>query len=402
MKHHHKASLNTAPRPPHTDGAYKIPALSALSEMTASLSSDNNVEDLLGRFLSTMIRLAGADAGAVRVITADGAHLRLVGALGLPPEVVEKERYVALGCGICGKATREHSIESSSDEVCRENTALGYFGDRCKNVVAVPLRHKGKVMGVYNLFMASGHKVPADISLLFSSISEHLGMALENARLTRENMRITLMNERQMLANEIHDSLAQTLAYMKMRVAMLREALSSDDETLSAKYLNDVDDAVESAYSGLRELIGQFRYRMDPRGLLPALEDIIRSFCDTSGVTIDFANCTRDMNLTPDQEVQVFHIVQEALVNICKHAHARQVKLVMEARDGRYVITIDDDGIGLRTGQGRPDGLHFGMNIMRERAQRIGGQIAISNGAGQGTRVRLEFPAADSRKEGVA
>ncbi len=394
---------STLAKPSHSYGIYKIPALNALSEITASLSSDSNIEALLERFLSTMIRLAGANAGAVRILTSDGSHLRMVGSIGLPQEVVDREQFVPMDCGICGQATREQSTQSDNNShTCKENTDLSYFGDGCQNVIAVPLRHKGKVMGVYNLFMPSKDVIPDELSLLFSSISEHLGIALENARLTRENMRISLMNERQMLANEIHDSLAQTIAYMKMRVTLLRDALLANDKNLSSKYLNDVDDAVDSAYSGLRELLGQFRYRMDPRGLIPALQDVIKNFCEKSGADIDFVNFTQDLNLSPDQEVQVFHIVQEALVNICKHAHAHRIHLTMSQNEGQYIVTVEDDGIGLASSNNSQNGLHFGLSIMRERAQKLSGDITIDSQVGVGTRMELKFPITPSRKDNKA
>jgi two-component system nitrate/nitrite sensor histidine kinase NarX len=379
-------------------GGYKIPALRALSEITASLSTDSDLEDLLERFLSTMVRLAGAIGGAVRVVTSDGAHLRLVGAIGLPQEVIEREQYVPLECGICGQAARTHTIESAETSVCREHTALAYFGDACSRIIAIPLRNKGRIMGVYNLFLASEYPVPEDITLLFSSISEHLGMALENARLTRENTRITLMNERQMLANEIHDSLAQTLAYMKMRLAFLNDAIRSGDDPLAKKYLSDVDDAMESAYLRLRELLTQFRHRMDPRGLIPALQDVIDNFSRQTGIEVEFANLAPDMNLTPDQEVQVFHIVQEALANVSKHARARHVRIIVAMAADHYVVTMEDDGIGLSETRQTGFGMHFGMNIMRERAERLGGAVEIASRAGEGTRLELRFPAASQRR----
>ena len=393
MKHAH--SHTHAAKPTREVGGYKIPALRVLSEIAANLSNDTDLEQLLERFLTTMIKLAGAKAGAVRVLTADGSHLRLVGAIGLPADVLEREQLTALECGVCGMAARDHTVQSShAPHVCKEKTALSFFGEACKNVIAVPLQHKGKVMGVYNLFMASDKPIPEDVSLLFYSISEHLGMALENVRLTRENMRVTLTNERQMLANEIHDSLAQTLAYMKMRLALLSDAMRSHDDVLAGKYLSDVDDAMESAYSGLRELLAQFRQRMDPRGLLPALEDLMDGFRKKTDIAIDFANSARDINLTPDQEVQVFHIVQEALNNIYKHSHARHVRLSIEKSEGDYIVTVDDDGIGLESNDDSPGGMHFGLNIMRERAHRLTGDITMDNRVGEGTRVQLKFPAA--------
>ena len=372
---------------------YKIPAMRAFSEIATSLSSDADLEHLLDRFLQTMIRLAGASGGAVRVLTADGAHMRMVGAIGLPQEVIDREYLVPIGCGVCGRAAHEIGIQSEvASQVCHETTALDFFGSSCKEVIAVPLRHKGKVMGVYNLFMPDDRPIPEEISLLFLSISEHLGMALENARLTRENLRISIMDERQMLANEIHDSLAQTLAYMKMRLALLNEAIHDGDKPNTQKYLAQVDDAMETAYSGLRDLLNQFRQKMDPRGLLPALEDVIQNFHNRTGVEVIFANRVNDIDLTPDQEVQVFYIVQEALANIAKHSHARNVRIGVELVEGKYAVTVQDDGIGLNGHDAGP-GMHLGLNIMRERAQRLGGEIIFESHIGKGMRVYLEFPA---------
>ena len=180
---------------PPDSGNVSIPALRVLSEITTSLSTDANVEQLLGRFLSTMIRLAGAQAGAVRVITDDRTHLRLIGSVGLPPGLVEHENIVSVDCGVCGKAAREVTVSSWNNVAfCKRQANDAYFSDNCNTVVAVPLMHKNQVMGVYNLFLEEGKTVPEDVRLLFRSISEHLGIALENARLTRENMRISLMN----------------------------------------------------------------------------------------------------------------------------------------------------------------------------------------------------------------
>ena len=382
---------------------YKIPAMLAFSEIATSLSSDADLEQLLERFLQTMIRLAGASGGAVRVLTADGTHMRMVGAIGLPQEVIEREYLVPAGCGVCGRAARDVGIKTDeASHVCHDIMELDYFGNRCKFVIAVPLRHKGKVMGVYNLFMPDDRAIPEEVSLLFLSISEHLGIALENARLTRENLRITLMDERQMLANEIHDSLAQTLAYMKMRLALLREAIQGEEEVNTEKYLGQVDDAMETAYSGLRELLTQFRQKMDSRGLIPALEDVIQHFHGRTGVEVEFVNKIHDLNLTPDQEVQVFHIVQEALANIGKHSHAMHVKVGMELHLGNYRVTVEDNGIGLKASKDSGPGMHLGMNIMRERAQRLGGEISFENRVGVGMRVILQFPATVYRKVTVS
>jgi two-component system nitrate/nitrite sensor histidine kinase NarX len=394
-----------SPAAPRRDDAEVegLPLVEVLAEVASSLSSDTNVEQMLGRFLEIMVRLAKAQAGAVRVLTSDGGHLRLVGAIGLSPGLVEKERYVPLECGICGRAILNQATERQNVlSVCQKQVRHLYFAQACRQVYAIPLRHKGKVLGVYNLFMEDEMPMSRDVSYLFNSISEHLGMALENARLTRENMRISLMNERTMLANQIHDSLAQTLAYAKMRLTVLNEAMAGDDRERANRYLGDVEEAVDMAYSELRNLITQFRDRIDPRGLVPALQEMVESFRKKANADVDFLNVAQDVVLTPDQEIQVFHIIQEALYNVSKHSRARHVVVTLDLRDDEYVVNVADDGVGLTGGGNANVGRSFGLTIMRERAAKLNGKLTIESRPAGGTIVRLAFPALLPGQESAA
>jgi two-component system nitrate/nitrite sensor histidine kinase NarX len=224
------------------------------------------------------------------------------------------------------------------------------------------------------------------------------------------------MNERQMMAAEVHDSLAQTLAYMKMRMALLQDALrdrgdasgadsaANDGDDEVGKYAGDVSQALDEAYSQLRELLSQFRNRMDPLGLQPALTRLADGFHDRTGIELEYHNRVSDLRLTVDQEAQVFFIVQEALANVGRHSGATHAHLTLEGAGDHYLVTIDDNGCG---GQGffaianRTGGFeehphlrdHFGLSIMRERARLIGGRVEVANLPAGGFRVRLTFPA---------
>lgn len=372
-------------------GHYKVPALLALSEVASSLSTDADIDALLGRYLSTMMRIAGATAGSVRVLTADGDHLRLVGALGLPPELLEREHIVSLRCGACGDAVlRDAEVHSVALERCAETMRQPFFHDYAE-LYAVPLRHRGTAVGVFNLFLRAGAVIPEEVRALFGAIGEHLGMALENARLSRENTRITLMAERQMLAGQVHDSLAQTLAYARMRAGALQRARDEGKMALEERHLAELQTALDAAYAELRGLIGQFRQPINPRGLLAALRDAIEAFRGRAGTQIEFEDRVLDLDLTPEQELQVFHIVQEALANIERHADADHARIVIDRTAGRYSVLIEDDGAGFDGGRDAAPG-HFGLLIMRERAAKLGGELRFEPCPnGRGTRILLSF-----------
>ena len=390
----------------HPAGTDGVRALAILSEIVASLAAEDPPESLLNRFLGTIVRLSGASGGAVRILTPDNECMRLVGAIGLPREVCEQEHTVGADCGICGAAQHKDRVEWTNDlRGCADSTTCSYFGTECRRVLAVPVGIKGKTLGVYTLFLDTDREVRGDMSQLLHLTGELLGLALENSRLTQENLRTSLMNERQMMANEIHDSLAQTLHFIKMRISALEDAIGQKDEVRPPKYVAEIGEAVGTAYSSLRQLLTHFRNRMDPQGLVHALQETAVQFHARTGIVLEFANSAPDLDLAPDQEVQVFHIVQEALTNIGKHSQqARHARLKLDRRDGRYEITVEDDGGGLRGH--RPDALResgnidsFGINIMRERAKHLGGTVEIDSLAGRGTRVRLHFPATGIRRE---
>jgi len=388
-------------------GSDGVSALRVLSEITASLAADDPAETTLHRFLGTIVKLAGASAGAVRMLTPDHHCMRLVGVVGLPVEVQEQEHTVKGDCGICGAAARDKRVYWTNDvQLCSELTACDYFGEGCRRILAVPVQYKGEVLGIYNLFLEADHEIAPAVLPLLRVIGELLGLALENARLTRENLRASLMNERQMLANEMHDSLAQSLHYMKMRMSLLRQAVRQHDEVGASRYIADVDDTLGTAYSSLRELLTHFRNRMDAQGLLHALRETVNGFYDKTGIVLDFINHAPDLVLPIEQELQVFHIVQEALANIGKHSRAGHARLILTEQNGRYAITIEDDGTGLggkpckntKARGAKGETAHFGMNIMQERTKHLGGEIHFEDLAGQGTRMRLTFPAATQRR----
>jgi two-component system nitrate/nitrite sensor histidine kinase NarX len=371
-----------------------------LSEIAASLSAEPDLEALLTRFLGKIVELCGAAAGAARVLSDDGRSLRLVGAVGLPAELLQREASVRLDCGICGDAARTDNVALATDVgTCALRSRSDYFGRTCTGLLAVPLTHRGRMLGVYNVFLARGDRLPDATMSLLQSVGELLGLALENARLARAGLRASIAQERQLMANEVHDSLAQNLYYMKMRMSLLAKALAEHDVARAQKYVDDVNDAVSTAYGGLRELLAHFRSRLDPEGLVPALAAIAAAYHDKTGIRLAFENDAPALCLSVDQELQVFHIVNEALSNASRHAGAKHVRLVLRTDDGHCDVCVEDDGRGIvprRAGDADAggDGAHLGIGIMRERASQIGGDLRIEQRAGQGTRVRLRFPLA--------
>ncbi len=354
-------------------------------------SSSGEIAVLLEGFLDTIIRSVGANAGAVRVFSPDGSELLIAGAVGLPPELHECEGHVQMGCGVCGKAVQEGELYSSDAADCARLSGSQFFRVGCRRVVAMPLEFRGSRIGVFNLFFDSEREIVDDAASKLHTFAVLIGISLENAKLARENRRMSLMAERQAIANEIHDSLAQTLAFGRMRMTVLQEAVLKQDNALAQKCIDDVNEALDGGKKSVRELITHFRCQMDPLGLRHALQVLATEFSARCGIKMEYSNPVVDFSMPLEHELQVFHIVREVLANIAAHSGASCASLVVSRHNGRYVFTIVDNGAGMSGGD-MPDG-HYGLTIMRERARRIGAEIEVESVKGSGTRVQLSLAA---------
>ncbi len=357
------------------------------------------IEAAVGPMLEAVVRMAGAAAGAVRIVATDGIHLDPGVAVGLPANLARTGAgAIDYWCDRCTAPDRSDAACANARRyAARVRLSTELSGPVCRHVVAVPLRFEGEAIGTLDLLYETAADLPARTMPLLDATGELIGVAIANARHTRENLRASLMRERQSMANEVHDSLAQGLTYMRMRMSLLRDAVLAGDGPAAVKYSGDVDEALTHSHRRLRELITYFRSRMDPRGLRWALAEAAESFPDRTGIALSFDSAVSDPQLPVEREIEIFHIVQEALANVSRHANAGHVRMTLDRIAGGYEITVEDDGIGIPDGAVREDLAdtgHFGIAIMSERARRLGGELAIESAEGSGARVRLRFPAA--------
>lgn len=359
-------------------------------------------QSMLDAFLVTVVRLAGARAGAVRALTPDGDQLRLAAAWGLPDEVLAREALIG-PCGVCGEALRGEGVRVADHPArCGRLAVDNFFEQVCTGTVALPLEYKGRSVGVFTLFFDGVHSLRAEVIHLLRPVGQLFGLALENARLERENLQSSLVHERQTLAGELHDSLAQSLTFVRMRMPLLQDAISRQETGRALKYCQDVNDELGSANRRVRELITHFRAGMDAQGLHRALEQIADTFYERTGIALDFDCSMPELRLAADVEVQMFHILQEALANVRRHSGARRARLRVERDGGEVVFSVADDGCGFALQAPAGPGASrssFGLDIMRERAQAIGARVSFEDAPGGGALVTVRVAAGESAGE---
>lgn len=365
--------------------------LELLYAITRTLSEKPPTEQTLREVLATLCAAFGARAASIRTAASDDPG---------PGFVVAT---VDAGAGTDLVASLHEARE----------TTLGEAGDFA--VWVQRLREGGEEVGSLALALRPARELAGWERSMLESVAQHVGAALANARRLQDEQRLGLYRERAVIARELHDSLAQSLSYMKIQVArMAAEQAAGRD---AGRVLAELRTGLNSAYRQLRELLTTFRLRIGDQGFGGSLQATVDEFASRAGVAIALRNGIPDAALSAAEQIHVLQIVREALANVLHHAKARRVEVELSIDTGRAVrVRIDDDGIGMRTvkssaatvapghaaparsvGEGDGDDRgrhHHGLGIMRDRAGTLGGTVVFAERPGGGTRVELVFVAA--------
>lgn len=372
----------------------KTQSLDILYATATRLSQPGSFEQVLEGFLDTLIELMHARAASVRVATGDG-YTRLIASRGLASNVVERDRLMPVGGCPCGWASTEGGLRIQSGTVpCARLIDCPMLERDCTEFVVVPVQYQDRILGVYNLFLDRaladmGEELPD----LLMSVGRHLGLAIEKARLEGEARRVAIMEERNIIGNELHDSLAQSLIGMSLQLKMLSESIARKEIGPAQYEAKALRRAMTQANADLRSLLTNYRLKIDEAGFEQTVSNLVERFRRETGIAVFFQNECQTLALTPNQEIQVFYIIQEALTNIRKHSNARNVRILLNNEGDLYTVLIEDDGLGMAGPDAPMPVEHAGLAIMRERTQRLPGQFVIESEPGEGTRIVLIFNA---------
>ncbi|MCP5352974.1 MAG: HAMP domain-containing protein [Chromatiales bacterium] len=351
----------------------------------------DDVGSALGLAAGTVCLLGGDGLGARDAGSADGVDgaplaNRIAGA---PPGVASTAACTPGQCPACIADGAPHCLLPTGPGASRR--------------ISIPITEQGRQYGV--LLMQAPPDAGIDVAQteVLIAVAGHIGMAVGQACGVAQARRLALLEERSTIARELHDSLAQSLSYLKIQVTRL-EALwrDADGPAGALPVLAELRDGLNSAYRQLRELLTTFRLKMAGRRFGEALEDTVAEFRQRIDGELRMDDRMRRCVLSPNQQIHALQIVREALANVARHAQARHVDVVLACTDtGTVELRIDDDGIGMPALHELDRRAHHGLTIMRERARSLGGEIAFEPThvasdaalAGRpGTRMRLRFP----------
>lgn len=360
-------------------------SLKILYQLIGTLNSADTSREILHDFLFLIRRNFHGKAASIQLITNDGL-MDLVAYDGIS----EKQANAIQHMPIDGHL---FSFETDViDEIQIHDSKLEF--DEHKTIqVCIPVRYKIRTLGVINLFTTEHLKITEELAYLLLSIGAHLGEALKKQQIDEDTRQQLILDERNMIANELHDSLAQTLASLRFQVRILDQSLQSIGNYMTIKTIEQVEHGLDEASTDLRELIAHCRIPIEEQGLISAIKRVVEKFKQETGIHILLQYEVSNLELPTNIELNAYRIVQEALTNIKKHADAYIVRVLVSLDDKNNIrILIENDGKGFDQSKIHSEaGKHIGLTIMKERARYIGGELKIESEIDEGTRIELKF-----------
>lgn len=357
-----------------------------LYAITALLTLPNDSESVCRLFLQRLIKEFGAVGGAVCVSDSsdDG-----------PPQVMtEGEISQDVLAGRCGPGLRPASSPDSNGGVNDDGARRAASGFvRGGDSATFDIATRDQVLGTFTLHFGDQRQFASSEEQLLKTLGQHLGIALDNRRLEARARKLAVTQERSLMAQGLHDSIAQGLNFLKMQLQMLEDALARGDDNDVREIAQLLRTGVDESYQDVRELLVNFRTKLDQVELPDALDEAIRRFRRQTGIHahLDMQYHT-GLPLSPEQQLQVLFIMQEALSNVRKHAQASHVDVIVRNHED-FDMRIADNGKGYaHEDVATREENHIGLQIMRERAARLRAVLQLRSQPGNGTVVRLTLP----------
>lgn len=225
---------------------------------------------------------------------------------------------------------------------------------------------------------------------LLQSVADQISVALSLRNQENQDRRVSLLNERTIIARELHDSLAQSLSYLKIQVTRLQKAHDKGVEAdVFQELMDEIKEGLSSAYRQLRELLSTFRLQIDGSGLKGALLDTVTKMQTRSDMNIQLNFAIDSIPLTPNEEIHLLQVAKESLQNAVHHSKGSTVTLDLQCHDKKITLKVCDDGIGISDDPEKMN--HYGLAIMKERSKHLNGALKLYRQQQGGTCVEMQF-----------
>jgi signal transduction histidine kinase len=376
--------------------ASRTQSLSALVDVITVASSSLDLEDVLERSLSSVLDVMACEMGAIHLLDETKREVTLTSWQNVPEEIREEIDILPISQSLPGRILEKDGPLVVPDMLKDPDTvpaAKRILGERV--YIGVPLKAKGKTVGVLVVIGQADQNFPQDEISLLEAIAQQIGVAVENARLYKQAEIFAISEERQRLAREIHDTLAQGLTGINIQLEAIESALEMDNRELALERLNRTRNLANQSLAEARRSVWALRSKSRlEKPFSDILRDSVRNLTADTGLAITI-EVQPDLPRFPEElENDLLRITQEAVMNVVKHAQANNLSLHLNYTDHQIRLSIEDDGRGFQPEHiedNRFDGGGFGLISMQERITRHGGRHFIDSSPQCGTSIVVEI-----------
>jgi signal transduction histidine kinase len=377
----------------------RVRSLSALNRVMLTTSQSLVLDDLLGNTLQAIVEVMEADAAWIYLLAEKESRLRLRAQRGLSAAFANMAGELEVGEGLNGEVARTGQMLLIEDlRTDQRPGSQAAAGEGLHSLAVVPLRAKDAIVGVLGAATCNDRSLSSAELDLLSSIGSQVGIAVENARLYQRSRQAAILEERNRLAREIHDALAQGLTGIIVQLEAMERLAQRRPEQALASLQRAKDLARRSLQEARRSVWGLRPRTLEEMTLAEALQARVEALRADGHLRVSLGISGSRRTLSPDVELNLFRIAQEALINVQRHARADIAHVQLDYGRAHVRLVVEDDGVGLQDladsspGDGN-DGRHgFGLTGMRERAVLLGGRLMVTGQPGHGTRIEVIVP----------
>jgi nitrate/nitrite-specific signal transduction histidine kinase len=367
----------------------------ALLSIAEAAGDNPSVETVFQTAIKALRAATEYESIGMRLYDKENRCLPLIVHYGISQSMMEVLDSIPDDRGFQAEVIRNKLPSFSSDLatdprlVAKTALDLGY-----RSFICIPLLAGNKILGTME--MVTTHTVDWDESKVawYALIGRSIGTMINNVQLTERLRDLSVLQERTRLAQEIHDGLAQSLSSLRIWAEEAQISLDEGNSLSVQIAIRKIQTASKDACASLRgEMLGLRETFVPGEDFIPVLAECLSRFQRQWGIQtclqLQLPSDGSRLKISPSAEVQLLRIVQEALMNIHRHAQATQVQISFGEGDGRVQVRIADNGNGFDPSLIRQD--QFGLRIMHERAASVGGSIVIRTEPGEGTVLIVEL-----------
>ena len=381
-------------------------ALTALHQISQDLASIPDLPTLLDRSLLQLYTIVDFRQAVLMLIEDEASFtIHHYFSPALPPTLTVQQ--IPLGRlpflqTILDRRETTYVQDVQASETIRAELASIHIEQRAAALEAsrswliLPLRSGARAIGLLHLLHdEANHYAPVDIELA-STFANDLAVAVENIRLTEQARQMAAAEERGRIARELHDSVTQTL-FIASVLAEATPRIWNKDRHVAGQNMERLSLLLRGALAEMRSLLLELRTGATPdQPLDQLLNTLVEATRARGSVTVDL-RIQGEGELPAEVTLTLYRVAQEALNNVIKHAEATRVVIIVLGKPDRAELHVRDDGRGFDP-RFIPEG-HMGINIMRERARSIGGDLRIDSQPGRGTEITLIWPTSEGEHQ---